>query len=207
MLQSCLKCHKDNELPEGHKLRVCQHCGVIQAKIPTASAATTPAPKITPSVTDAAIEAPKPKPTKDTANPPQLIGCETCGHQIARLAVTCPSCGAPNNQAPKLVVEKPMSHWGGIAIACALAAILMPYFASVFLAPLATILALISITKGQAIAGLVALGMCLLAFGGIWQTSQKIEDARAQIGKSADEMRRIQQKLDQDLRDIKQKYQ
>lgn len=178
---NCLKCNHPVDLPDGHKLNVCPACGAIQAKV-RAALATKSAP----------VSAP---PEPDPAPPPVpslLMDCATCTKPIARVALVCPHCGAPNAQAQRAAERRKPKYWGGIAIILAVAAWVAPYFAAVFLAPVALVVALIAIVRNEAIAGLVALALTILAGMNIASTSQKISASHAEI-------ERIQEKLRRDL--------
>jgi len=84
--------------------------------------------------------------------------------------------------------------------------LITPYFAAVFIVPIACILALIAIAKQEAIAGIVALAISAFAFAGIYETSQKISRAQAELNRIADDARRARDKIERDLQDIQRKY-
>jgi len=177
---NCLKCNHPVELPDGHNLNVCPACGAVQDKVRAALA-----------VKAATVAAP-PEPDPPPPPPSLLIDCATCTKPIARVALVCPHCGAPNAPAQRAAERRKPKYWGGIAIILAIAAWFAPYFAAVFLAPIALVVALIAIVRNEAIAGLVALALTILAGMNIASTSQKISATHA-------EMERIQEKLRRDL--------
>lgn len=199
MQHECLKCFKTVDLPDGHKFNVCPHCGAIQEKVRAALDA------------KQSVREPPLAATEDNATPVQpshespLMACPTCGHQMARRAVACPSCGAPNELITVPKVSKPQQIWGAIALLSAVAAIFMPYFASVFFTPLAAVFALIAMAREQVAAGLVALGLSAIALNGIWNTSQKIDAARTMLEQSQRDVQRSQEDFERKMRELRSK--
>lgn len=115
-----------------------------------------------------------------------LVNCTECGREISNQAVSCPGCGAPVSPATSGGADPaaaPMaaprrstvSAFGIAAVVLGLGAVVMPYFAAVFLVPAALVCGLIAFKQGQK--GLGAIGVVLAVIGlvGIIYVSQEID--------------------------------
>jgi membrane protein implicated in regulation of membrane protease activity len=114
------------------------------------------------------------------------------------VALVCPHCGAPNIPAQRAAERRKPKYWGAIAIVLAVAAWAAPYFAAVFLAPIALVTALFAIARNEAIAGIVAIAITAFAGVNILSTAQRISAANA-------ELQQISDKLQRDLNDIQRR--
>lgn len=109
-----------------------------------------------------------------------LIKCYECGREISDKASACPNCGAPvieNNSLNRLQQtpeetkrqNQNVSTWGIGSVVLGGASLIMPYFASVFLVPIAFVLGLISYRKNAQKLGSVGmiisfLGLCSIIY-------------------------------------------
>jgi len=114
-----------------------------------------------------------------------LVKCTECGREISDQAVSCPGCGAPVVAATSRKVllsaarsaapaQGTGSAFGIAAVVLGLGAVVMPYFAAVFLVPAALVCGLIAFKQGRK--GLGGIGVLLAAIGlvGIIYVSQEI---------------------------------
>ncbi len=103
-----------------------------------------------------------------------LVECTECGREISDRAVSCPACGAPASAtASDEIVPAPNpsgtaeqgtgSTLGIAAVVLGLGALVMPYFAAVFLVPAAFICGLVAFRRGHR--GLGGAGVVLAIIG------------------------------------------
>jgi hypothetical protein len=112
-----------------------------------------------------------------------LINCKECGKEVSDKATACPNCGAPIDNyitATKDVKgstssEPPKTYTGFISLVLGVAGLFMPYFASVFIVPATFIMAVIAITKKQAIIGIIAIILSISGLNRIIDTSNQIQ--------------------------------
>lgn len=118
-----------------------------------------------------------------------LINCSECGKEISDKASTCPNCGAPveNDDLRSTKVKRSAnsqssnSYMGIIALGLGFAAIIMPYFAAVFLVPAAFITGLIAIKQKQELLGILAIALSLFGLSGIFEVSREIDQSTKEI--------------------------
>lgn len=114
-----------------------------------------------------------------------LINCTECGRQISDQAVSCPGCGAPVSAAipvevaPSAVPNRATVQSAGSAIGIAavvfgLGAVVMPYFAAVFLVPAAFVCGLIAFKRGRKALGGIGVVLAVIGLIGIIYVSQEI---------------------------------
>ena len=118
-----------------------------------------------------------------------LINCSECGKEISDKALTCPNCGAPveNDERENIKAKKSANsqtsktYMGIIALGLGFAAIIMPYFAAVFLVPAAFITGAIAIKQKQELLGILAIALSLFGLSGIFEVSREIDQATKEI--------------------------
>lgn len=104
-----------------------------------------------------------------------LVSCNECNNQVSDKASTCPKCGAPvkttvaKTEAPQV---RPVASI--IAMGAAIASLLTPYFAAVFLVPIALISSAIAYRQSQKIGAVIACIIGLFGMIGVFNTSEKI---------------------------------
>jgi len=114
-----------------------------------------------------------------------LVKCTECGREISDRALSCPACGAPVSAATPNEVTPAASPSGaagrgtgsalGIAaVVLGLGAVVMPYFAAVFLVPAALICGLIAFKRGQKGLGGTGVVLAMIGLLGIIYVSQEI---------------------------------
>lgn len=95
MNHQCLKCHKDVDLPEGHRLIVCPACGAAQdaLKALTMQAAVIHATEVIAQPT--------------MAKEARTATCSACGGTVSKTAISCPHCGQAHPAQPIASVTHP----------------------------------------------------------------------------------------------------
>lgn len=114
-----------------------------------------------------------------------LVKCTDCGREISDRAASCPACGAPvsagtsDEVAPAATPRGPAGRGTGstlgiTAVVLGLGAVVMPYFAAVFLVPAALICGLIAFKRGQKGLGGTGVMLAIVGLLGIIYVSQEI---------------------------------
>ena len=96
-----------------------------------------------------------------------LIKCPECKREISDQAPTCPHCGVPLKQTELNITtanESSTPVWGIIGIIAGLGALILPYFAAVFLLPVSFICGIVAYRKGQKQSGIASIILATLAF-------------------------------------------
>lgn len=101
-----------------------------------------------------------------------LIKCSECGTEVSDKASSCPKCGAPIAKSAQTESSTPIL--GIVSVGLGIGAVLMPYFAAVFLVPAAIICGVIAIRKSQKALGVVGTVLGLIGVAGIIYTSNQI---------------------------------
>lgn len=114
-----------------------------------------------------------------------LINCSECGTEVSDRANSCPKCGAPIAKSPD--IESSSTVLGIVSVGLGLGAVLMPYFAAVFLVPAAIICGVIAIRKSQKVLGTVGTILGLIGVAGIIYTSNQIMQITSAIGGKSSE--------------------
>ena len=97
-----------------------------------------------------------------------LVKCIECGKEISDKAISCPYCGCPisniNNKTTEVTitsqptqVENKNSVFGIVALCTAGLSLFLPYIVSIYIVPVAFVLAIVSIIKKEGKAGKIAL--------------------------------------------------
>jgi hypothetical protein len=110
-----------------------------------------------------------------------LIHCSECGREISDRASSCPGCGAPVRAVseavpPSLPAASPIM--GVVAFGAGLAGVVMPYFAAVFLVPIAFVCGVIAFSRGQRGLGCAGIALAVLGLIGIISVSQHLKSLR-----------------------------
>ena len=92
--------------------------------------------------------------------------------QVSTEAQACPHCGAPILNSSRNNIPIPI--WGIISVGSGVGALFMPYFASVFLVPIAFICGIIAIRNDQKGWGLSGIILGLIGLASIIYTSYQI---------------------------------
>lgn len=115
-----------------------------------------------------------------------LINCAECGHEVSDKAAACPGCGAPlapkpgeRGGADEVEAAKraaTTSALGIVAVLLGLGAVIMPYFAAVFLIPAALACGVVAYKRGQKRLGSVGVLLALIGVIGVIYVSQQISN-------------------------------
>jgi hypothetical protein len=112
-----------------------------------------------------------------------LIKCAECGREISDKAAACPNCGAPVQAAPAAGTTTEgterksagaSSALGIVAVIVGLGAVIMPYFAAVFLIPAAFVCGVLAYKRGQKRLGGAGMVLAVLGLIGVIYVSQQI---------------------------------
>lgn len=126
------------------------------------------------------------------------IRCLECGKEIEIEdgMMLCPYCGAPlpkqqqasqlsrppyNNDNQSQQQEKPVPIWGIVGVVSGIAALLFPYFVSMFFIPVTFICGIVAIYKKQNTLGIISIACAVAALIWIIYTSSKIVSILGQI--------------------------
>ena len=101
-------------------------------------------------------------------NKSKLIACIVCGNEISSSADSCPHCGERSKAAASV------SPLAIVSVGLSIASVFMPYFAAVFLVPVAIICSVLTLRSGQRQLGRIGLGLGLLGLVGVIYTSSQI---------------------------------
>jgi len=96
----------------------------------------------------------------------------TCGKPIEWAGVTAPT-STPTTPA----AQSGTQVLGIIAVVVGVAATLMPYFAAVFLVPVAAVMGILAYTRGQKGLGIAAIVLAGIGLIGIFAVSNQMTDA------------------------------
>ena len=103
-----------------------------------------------------------------------LVKCIECGKEISDKAISCPYCGCPisniNNKTTEVTitsqptqVENKNSVFGIVALCTAGLSLFLPYIVSIYIVPVAFVLAIVSIIKKEGKAGKIALILAIIS--------------------------------------------
>lgn len=177
MQKKCLKCDYVRTAADISPEYECPHCGAIYAKVEAMQQQLRMSVKHRPPNSEPEVTA------KSANTNRKLLECTVCGKQISRTAEICPHCGEKCSNA-----KTSASALGMVSAGLGLAAVLMPYFAAVFLVPAAIICGFIAINKDQKRLGTIGIVLGLVGLMGIIYTSNKITKITSSIGGKSGEI-------------------
>lgn len=112
-----------------------------------------------------------------------LVVCKECSNQVSDKASHCPKCGAPVNLSGARKPDgKTLPIASIIAMGSAIASLLVPYFAAVFLVPVALISSAVAYRQSQKIMAVLACVVGLFGMVGVFKTSEKIQNLASASG-------------------------